>query len=644
MIENFSFDLQTETNTPNYSDLNSLTFLSQQKSIKVTKADKGGCIIIIGTKDYDNLVLTHLNDTSTYKLLTSDMNIITLEKIKHLTNEYKGCLRDDEIGFLQNFTPRTATFYVLPKIHKSNTIKNCCLISKTEYINIGYCPLDLPSRPIVNNINCPTSHLSFFLDKLLEPFISLVDGYVKNSYDFLSKLPRRVNNNSLFVSLDVTSLYTVIPHNIGLTAVEFWLSKYSSKLDSRFSISFILNALEIILRNNSFKYKKQHFLQINGVAMGTMVAPKYAHLVMAYIETLLKSKCTTILGENKAFNFFQNYYRFLDDIFVITNLSLNDVKQIIKIFNSIHEAFKFTHEISHTHCTFLDISIYKVNDTLVTDIYYKPTDAKRYLHFHSYHPRHIKRNLPYCLASRISKIVSDPKRKQQQFAVLKNRLLYLKYPERLINDAINRSRLNSSKKDEQPHEIMPFCYTYSATNQQVTRSKLLPLFNKFLINSFKNRHVRFISCRRQPPNTFTYIKTAKKQFSINKCLRPRCKTCPIINTCNGSTTVCNKNVRLNQHMNCVSCNIIYCLQCTNCQQYYIGQTSQQLCKRVTLHRQHINDVNYSIQPVSHHLRACGKGFTVTPLFQIPQKSNYLLLKMEHFFIRYLQPTLNGLLM
>jgi hypothetical protein len=40
---------------------------------------------------------------------------------------------------------------------------------------------------------------------------------------FLNHLPTTVNSNSELISFDVVSLYTNIPHDLGISAITFWL-------------------------------------------------------------------------------------------------------------------------------------------------------------------------------------------------------------------------------------------------------------------------------------------------------------------------------------------------------------------------------------------------------------------------------------
>ena len=99
----------------------------------------------------------------------------------------------------------------------------------------------------------------------------------KNARENLTK-------NLKYIFFNVTSLYTNIPHELGLKAIEYWLDKYPELIHSRFNKSFILEALKLFLNNNHFVFNEEFFHQIDGTAMGTIVAPTYAALVMGYLE------------------------------------------------------------------------------------------------------------------------------------------------------------------------------------------------------------------------------------------------------------------------------------------------------------------------------------------------------------------------
>jgi hypothetical protein len=614
--------------------------LASTKNVTFCSADKGGALLILNKNDYNSLVLTHLRDKNTYKKLSHNKDCEIINKIKQLCLTYDPCLFASEKSFLFNFIPRTSRFYVLPKIHKSNLVSDICSSLNNEFVDVNYLPSDVPSRPIVSNVESPTSRLSYFIDKILFPLISEVDSYVKDSFDFLNKLPRFLNHNSFMISLDVCSLYTIIPKDFGLSAIQYWLTKYSNLIEPRFSLNFILSSLNLILCNNTFSYKEQHYQQIFGTAMGTCVAPKYAHLTMAYLENEIKCGCFKKFGYVKTNQFFKNYFRYLDDIFVITDLSYGDILSFVDYFNNFHESFKFTFELSSNSAVFLDIKLFRFNDTIITDIYHKPTDSFQYLPFSSNHPRHVKRNVPYILASRIQRIVSDTNLRIYRFNEMKYRLIKLKYPIKLIDDAINRCNKIVNKSTSNNHkQNIYFKFSHTKQSSSLVSSKLQPLFTSFN-ESPLGSNLFIQKCSRKTFNLKSILSRGLRNFSVSRCNQKRCKTCFILVEAKKYIFINNKIVYFNNNMSCLSENVIYVIFCS-CGEFYVGQTSLVFRKRITLHRQHINHPNYSILSVSNHIRMCGGKFSVLPIYFVDSACSYVLEKMENYFITYLKPTLNA---
>ena len=60
-----------------------------------------------------------------------------------------------------------------------------------------------------------------------------------------------------------------------------------------------------------------------------------------------------------------------------------------------------------SRCNFLDLTLTVKDNIIETDLFRKPTNSSSLLHFYSYHPRHIKRNIPYNQAIRIQRLVSN---------------------------------------------------------------------------------------------------------------------------------------------------------------------------------------------------------------------------------------------
>jgi hypothetical protein len=108
-------------------------------------------------------------------------------------------------------------------------------------------------------------------------------------------------------------LYSNIPHDLGLKAVIFWMEKIPEKIDKQFQHNFIIKSLQLILYNNVFYFDGKYYIQKKGAAMGTIIAPTYATLVLGYLEETLYERY------NNEFSSYLrvNWKRFLDDCFLI---------------------------------------------------------------------------------------------------------------------------------------------------------------------------------------------------------------------------------------------------------------------------------------------------------------------------------------
>lgn len=78
------------------------------------------------------------------------------------------------------------------------------------------------------------------------------------------------------MTVDVTSLYMIIPHELGLGAVKYFLDWDSSLL--REQVNLIMELLEFAATHNFFWFDGQYFRQDRDVAMGAKYAPSLANL------------------------------------------------------------------------------------------------------------------------------------------------------------------------------------------------------------------------------------------------------------------------------------------------------------------------------------------------------------------------------
>ena len=106
--------------------------------------------------------------------------------------------------------------------------------------------MTLTGRPINGGPAAVTQGAGHLIEKILSPLVSNMKSYIKDEWNFLRKIPSRVTHPSKLLSCDIVSLYTSIPTDLGLKALDYWISKLSHLIPSRFTKECILKLVEFI--------------------------------------------------------------------------------------------------------------------------------------------------------------------------------------------------------------------------------------------------------------------------------------------------------------------------------------------------------------------------------------------------------------
>ena len=75
------------------------------------------------------------------------------------------------------------------------------------------------------------------------------------------------------------------------------------------------------------------------------------------------------------------YYRYVDDIFAI--VPIDKINVLLSTFNNYHERLKFNEIESNSSLNFLNTTVLRCNNKLITNWFRKPTWSGRYINFHS---------------------------------------------------------------------------------------------------------------------------------------------------------------------------------------------------------------------------------------------------------------------
>lgn len=599
-------------NNLSHTELLALKELKRDKTIIIKRCDKGGGIAIMNTINYKSKILTMLNDPQVYTKLIEDDTVTIKTKIddlfKQLNNNNK--ITNKQLNYLTNFIPTCPLFYGLPKVHKNNW----------------------PLRPIVSQINGPTCKLSEFLDKHLTIAESKIPFLLKDTTAFLNLITHNSHctDNTFLVSMDVTSLYTNIPHEQGADFVStFYVETLNSWTENEPLVP--LNKTEIyllilfVLQNCTFQFDNLLFKQNYGTTMGSKFSVKFANIYMhMWFRNYLRHY------SNPLPNFIA---RFIDDCFFPWSNTESQLLDFFTYINSCHPTIKFETIHSKSQINFLDTTTYIENHIIKTKLYKKPTDKKQYLHYKSCHPTHIKKSIPYSQALRYKRIILDQDILNQELNNLKLNFISRKYPEKLIDTQINKIKdidreglliyqTTEHKKSKflaylKGRSFLPLITNY---NDHIGKNKFKKEFETAWINFTQSTPLNSLVFNNEFPQlVFKRGKTIGNHlistkfndnsdidsetinilasllnentytsYTSSKCNHPRCLCCDSIleSTSFQDTTKLN-TFYINNNFNCNSTNILYYITCLKCNKAYVGQTANKLKDRLNNHRSNI---------------------------------------------------------
>ena len=88
--------------------------------------------------------------------------------------------------------------------------------------------------------------------------------------------------------MDFESLYTNIPVKDAIEMMKKLVFQFQNVIQNA---HFVIELLEIVLKNSLMEFDKESFEQIFGIIMGTNLAPILANLYLAMLQEELKKKC-----------------------------------------------------------------------------------------------------------------------------------------------------------------------------------------------------------------------------------------------------------------------------------------------------------------------------------------------------------------
>ena len=418
-------------------DRGALQSLKKRDDIIIKPADKGSAVVVMAREHYISEAERPLNDSNFYTPLDHDPTLENAKQVSDVVGEMltEGHISEKNYNHLLVDQPKAGRFYLLPKIHKAGN----------------------PGRPIVSANGHPTEKISEFVDLHLQPHVQNLPSYLQDTTDFFRKqdslgpLPA----DTLLVSMDVTSLYTNLPPQDGIQACE---EVWETRTNKDPPTETLIKLLTLVLKCNNFESNGKHYLQVQGTAMGTKIAPAYANMFMGRLENQLLMSVTL-----KPFS----WLRFIDDIDMKWTHGRDSLEDFLQKANSFYLTINFTAEVSTEDHIFLDTKSCLVDGRIAVDLYIKPTDTHQYLLPSSCHPKHSSKNNPYSLALCLRCICTDTEtfalRSKELTDQLRNRDYQMKNITVAIDKAsqLDRQALLSYRvKPTKGKTVLPCVMTY----------------------------------------------------------------------------------------------------------------------------------------------------------------------------------------
>ena len=107
-------------NNQTKSERTSMKELSERVGITITKAEKGGAVVIVDVKDYIKQAERQINNTKNYRKLQEDPTATNMKFVKNTIERFKKqkLINEKVADGLKRNDPKTPKLYLRPKIHK----------------------------------------------------------------------------------------------------------------------------------------------------------------------------------------------------------------------------------------------------------------------------------------------------------------------------------------------------------------------------------------------------------------------------------------------------------------------------------------------------------------------------------------------
>ncbi|CAF3862070.1 unnamed protein product, partial [Rotaria sp. Silwood1] len=292
--------------------------LKHDKSIIVTRPDKGRGIVLLDRNDYISKMNAILSDTTKFSSRFDDPTIQRERRLTTLLRRLKkdGHITEEFYDMARPTGSNPGRLYGLPKTHKT----------------------DVPLRPVLSSIGTYNYGLGKVLKQMLSNTIQN-EALIKDSFAFVKELKSLSKfSQCKMVSFDIVSLYTNIPlaETIQIILDHLYKDRTPPTTIPRDDMKKLL---EFATQDSHFLFNGKIYDQKDGVSMGSPLAPLLAEI---FLQDFEKKHLPSFKEKGIVY-----WKRYVDDTFVLLDPKVS-AKEIAAQLSQCHPSLKFTCEEEYT--------------------------------------------------------------------------------------------------------------------------------------------------------------------------------------------------------------------------------------------------------------------------------------------------------
>ena len=262
----------------------------------------------------------------------------------------------------------------------------------------------IKTRPVCSDCASTPHALGQWVDVMLQPIVKAQEAYFKDTFELKKLLdPLEPTPRWKLVTFDAVAMYTNIPPEKCIERIATYLRHPNTrKRFPHYDPDALIDAIEIVMRNNRMRFGDIIVRMVRGIAMGMSPAPPIANLFMAIAEA---TDILPVFAPHLPL-----YKRFIDDGLALWKCHPDQATDAVN-YNAFQTAINntglsWTFTEPSREIEFMDLTITIEGRKIITNLYEKPMALHLYIPPHSCHPPRCHEGLVTGMILRIYRLCS----------------------------------------------------------------------------------------------------------------------------------------------------------------------------------------------------------------------------------------------